>query len=152
MAPSRATPHPDPLILTGVVLGAIGYAMPWFRIGSRQWFFSGWGFVTEGGGWTLWTFAFLLAALIAAVWAGGNGGAAVTALVATLGAIVLAVVVVSASLADGSPGGVLDIEFGLGVPVMAIGLGLATAGAISAIAHEAAAEAEDRIRRRYFPA
>jgi hypothetical protein len=153
VATSRATPHPDPFLLMGVIVAAVGYALPWFRLGSRQWFYSGWGFVADdGGGWTLWTFAFLLLALVASLWAGANLGAAVASLAGMIGATIFAVLVMAASLADGAGGDdVADIELGLGIPVFAIGAGLAIAGGAVAIAGESAHVAVEQLRRRHFP-
>jgi hypothetical protein len=149
---SPRRPAPDPGLIAGVVVAAIGYVLPWFRLGRREWWYSGWGFVAEdGGGWTLWVFLLLAAALAAGVWARENQVAAALGLTALVGALLFAATVVAASLAEaGDVGGVAGIELGLGIPLMAIGFGLGIAGVVVSISAISAAEAEDAIRRRYF--
>lgn len=134
-------PAPDGLVLTGALLSLAGYLLPWFRVQSGySWSFSGWAYasLSSGGGWTLITFGWLGVALIAALWARRSATAALTAVVSGVGGQVFALVVVAASFAEfrgarGSINWIADLPFGIGLPVLALGLGLLVGGGMRAM-------------------
>lgn len=127
--------------LDGAMLGATlltlaGYLLPWFKVSSgHRWSYSGWGYasLSTGGGWTLTTFAFIVVALVASFWARTVTAAAMTALTAAIGTLVMALTVVAASFGNIGPrdnsNAVAERPFGIGLPLLAIGLGLLIATA-----------------------
>ncbi|QJU53492.1 hypothetical protein SCB71_09570 [Herbiconiux sp. KACC 21604] len=149
----RALPSPSAGLIAAVVLAAIGYLLPWFKGARAEWWYSGWRYLTQSdGGWTTITLVLLAAALVAAVWAGEGDLPAVLALTTLVAALVVAVLVVAASIAaigsiEGSDS-VAELDFGIGVPVMAVGFGLGVATGCHAIASAVAADTEARIRAR----
>lgn len=141
-------------LLAGTVVATGGYLLPWFKPDADHgWWYSGLEYATAsgGGGWTLWTFVFLAIALVAAVWAGGNEIAASVSLIATVAASVFAISVVAVSLADrpDSPflSDVAGMPFGVGLPLLAVGLGISLVAGIYAIASLLVSELESRLRR-----
>ena len=139
--PVSLRPAPDGLIIFGASLGLCGYLLPWFRMQSGYaWSFSGleYASLSSGGGWTLFTFAWLAVALIAGMWARASMGAAITAIVGAVGALMFALVVVAASFAEfreqGSINWIAELPFGVGLPVMAAGFGVLLAAGVRAIA------------------
>jgi hypothetical protein len=139
-----------------VVVAAGGYLLPWFKEQpGYDWWYSGTEYIRsgEGGGWTLWTIVFLIAALVAAVWAGGSEVAAGLSVVAGIAAAVFAMTGVAAGLAAIGAGShtmseVTQLPFSIGLPLMAVGFGIIIASGIGAIASVVAAQAEERMRRR----
>ena len=128
-------------MLIGSLLATAGYLLPWFKRSSfYDWWFSGWSYasLSTGGGWTLFTFGWLVVALAASLWAGRSVAAAMTGLVAAAGAAILAVAVVALSFAmipeRDSLNGVAVLPFGPGLPALGAGLGLIVAGGVRAIA------------------
>lgn len=144
-APNSFRPSPDGLVVTGALIGLAGYLLPWFKIQSGySWSFSGWAYasLSSGGGWTLLTVAWLAAALIAGLRARVSASAAVTAVVAGVGALLFALAVVAASFAEfrggvGSINWIAELPFGIGLPVLALGLGLLLAGGMRAMVRTA---------------
>ncbi|WP_189021541.1 hypothetical protein [Micromonospora yangpuensis] len=139
--PDRRLPGFDGSMLTGALLTLFGYLIPWFKQSPRyQWSYSGWNYasLSSGGGWTLWTFVFILAAIVASFWARTILGAAMTALTAAVGTLVFSLAVVAASFGAigerSSSNAVADMPFGLGLPLLAVGLGLLVATACRDIA------------------
>ncbi|MEU1808264.1 hypothetical protein [Micromonospora aurantiaca (nom. illeg.)] len=131
----------DGLMLFAALLTLAGYLLPWFRQSpGHHWWYSGWEFATlsGGGGWTLWTFAFVLVAVGASFWARDAAEVAMIALAAAIGTLVMSLAVVAASF--GSAGSrdnlnaVTDMPFGAGLPFLAVGLGLLIATACRDIA------------------
>ncbi|WP_084742424.1 hypothetical protein [Cryptosporangium aurantiacum] len=134
-------PKPDIAMVLGALFALAGYLMPWFKLGDDyEWWFSGWSYagLSSGGGWTLFTFVWLAVALGAALWAGGSAAAAMTGLVATAGTLVMSSAVVAVSFAmvpeKDALNPVANLPFGLGLPVLGIGLGLLLAGGCRATA------------------
>ncbi|AGL21486.1 hypothetical protein [Actinoplanes sp. N902-109] len=130
---------PDAGIIVGVVLTVAGYLLPWFRLESRfEWWYSGWRYLSEGAGWTWWVFVWLALALIGGLWAGNSLGAATAAVVGTVAAAVFIVSTVAFSFAqydiDAGISWAKDMPFGIGLPVLAVGLGLLLANGVRAIA------------------
>lgn len=128
-------------MLFAALLALAGYLLPWFRVSSGySWSYSGWSYasLSTGGGWTLITFAFLLVALVAAFWSRTVVAAAMTALTAAIGTLVMALAVVAASFANIGPrdnsNAVAERPFGIGLPLLAIGVGLLIATACRDIA------------------
>ncbi|WP_116949945.1 hypothetical protein [Jiangella endophytica] len=101
--------------------------------------YSGWAYasLSSGGGWTLLTPGFLAVAVVGGPWAGRSVSAATWALVGVVGAGVLALAVVAASFSHVSEGSAINylagMPFGVGLPLLAAGLGLALAGGCRAI-------------------
>ena len=134
-------PSPAPAVLVGTILMTAGYLLPWFRRSdSYEWSYSGWSYATlsNGGGWTNITFVFLLVSFVAAVWAGRSHAAAMWAVTAVVGAGSLALCVVAASFSNipdrGYTNYLTDLPFGVGIPLLAAGFGLATASGVVALA------------------
>ena len=134
-------PAPDGLVVLGALLSLAGYLLPWFRIQSGySWSFSGWAYasLSSGGGWTLITLGWLAVALVAALWARASAAAALTAVVAGVGGLVFALAVVAASFAEfrggvGSSNWIAELPFGIGLPILALGLGLLLGGGMRAM-------------------
>jgi hypothetical protein len=150
--PRRSRPVPSVGLIGGVVVAVVGYLLPWFADGPSGWF-SGILYLRQGwdAGWTLWPLVFFAVALVAAVWAGGSDAAAVISLTASVVAGVYAVCVIAASLvATGVDSfiAVMDLQFTVGMPILAAGLGIAIAAGCHTLAASVVAELEDRIRRR----
>lgn len=150
----RRRPVPSVGLLAGTVVATAGYLLPWFKPDAdRGWWYSGLEYATAsgGGGWTLWTFVFLALALIAAIWAGGNEVAASISLIATVAAAVFATFVVAVSLADrpDSPflSDIAGMPFGVGLPILAVGLGISLVAGCYAIASLLITHLESRLRR-----
>ncbi|SCL31045.1 hypothetical protein [Micromonospora inyonensis] len=127
-------------MLVATLLTLAGYLLPWFRKGSGYaWSFSGWAYasLSDGGGWTLLTFGWLLVAGGAALLARGSTAAAMTGVVAAMGTLVTSLAVVAASFAvvgeQTALNPVAQLPFGVGLPVMATGLGLLLATSCRAI-------------------
>ena len=101
------------------------------------------GSLSTGGGWTLLTVAWLLLAAGASLWAGRNVVAAMIGVIAAVGAMMFALAVVVASFGSigeqDSLNGLAGLSFGIGLPLLAGGLGLVLASAIRAIARDEAA-------------
>lgn len=133
-------PAPDAAVLAGSLIAVAGYLLPWFRQDGYSWSYSGWAYasLSSGGGWTLLTLGFLAVAVVAGLWAGRSVSAAMWALVGVVGAGVLALAVVAASFSHVDEGSALnylaELPFGIGLPLLAAGLGLALAGGCRAIA------------------
>src|SRR5687768_14367702 len=134
-------PTPDVAMVGGALAATAGYLLPWFKRGeSYEWFYSGWGYasLSSGGGWTLTTFFWLLLALATSLWAGRNTAAAMLGVVGGVGATVFALAVVAASFASiperDSINYVASLPQGVGLPVLAGGLGLLLAGGCRAVA------------------
>lgn len=128
-------------MLAGALVAAAGYLLPWFKQSSSyDWWFSGWEFasLSTGGGWTLITLAWLAVAVLASLWAGRSTTAAMWGVVGAVGAAVFAVAVVAASFAaipeQSSINYLAEVPIGVGLPLLAGGLGLLLAGACRAIA------------------
>ena len=133
-------PAPDAAVVVGALLSLAGYLLPWFRLQSGySWSFSGWAYasLSTGGGWTLITFVWIAVALIAGLWARRSSGAAMVAVVGAICGLFFALAVVAVSFAEfrerGSLNWVGEMPFGVGLPVLAAGLGLAVAGGVRAI-------------------
>ncbi|RFS43478.1 hypothetical protein D0Q02_27515 [Micromonospora craniellae] len=131
----------DGVMLLATMLTLFGYLLPWFRQSSRsRWSYSGWEYasLSTGGGWTLWTFAFLLVAVVVSFWARTAVEAAMTALAAGIGALVMILAVVAASFGNigrrDDLNSIAELPFGLGLPLLAVGLGLLIATACRDIA------------------
>lgn len=144
-------PAPDATVIAGALVSLGGYVLPWFRLqNGYEWSFSGWAYasLSTGGGWTLITFGWLAVALIAGVWARASSGAAMTAVVGAVGALVFALSVVAVSFVEfpeqGSLNWVGKMPFGIGLPLLALGLGVLFAGAVRAVVRTAASEATAR--------
>ncbi|WP_341716849.1 hypothetical protein QQG74_23160 [Micromonospora sp. FIMYZ51] len=142
------TPQTSTLRLFAVDVGMLvatlttlfGYLMPWFSRSERAlWSFSGWEYasLSDGGGWTLLTFGWLVLAAGAALCARRSMVAAMTGMVAAVGTLVTALAVVAASFAmlgeASSLNAVVERPFGIGLPVMAAGVGLLLATSCRAI-------------------
>ena len=132
-------PAPDAAIITGVLLTTVGYLLPWFRVTPRfEWWYSGSRYVSEGAGWTWWVYVCLGLTLVAALWAGDSLGAAMAATTAGVATALFAVAVVAFSFAQYKVGqGIAwaqTMPFGIGLPVLAAGLGLLAAACIRAVA------------------
>jgi hypothetical protein len=133
-------PVPDAAVLAGSLIAVAGYLLPWFNQDGYAWSYSGWAYasLSSGGGWTLLTLAFLAVAVVAGLWAGRSLTAAMWSVVGTAGAGVFALAVVAASFSHVSEGSALNylasMPFNLGLPLLAVGLGLALAGSCRAIA------------------
>ncbi|AEB46380.1 hypothetical protein [Micromonospora maris] len=141
----------DTGMLVATLVTLVGYLMPWFKRNRAMWSFSGWEYasLSSGGGWTLITFAWLLLAAGAALWAGRSVVAAMTGMVAAVGTLVNALAVVAASFAmlgeQSSLNAVAERSFGVGLPIMAAGIGLLLATSCRAIVRCHLSEAaEDR--------
>jgi hypothetical protein len=148
--PRPLKPAPDYAMLAGSVAAILGYLLPWFKRGdSYEWWFDGWAYasLSNGGGWTLLTFAFLLVALVASLWARRRLAAAMWGVVGAVGSMVFALALVAASFATiperDSLNYVTDFPFGIGLPLLALGLGLLIAGGVRAIARAAVATDEE---------
>ncbi|MFI7026241.1 hypothetical protein ACIBMZ_26340 [Micromonospora sp. NPDC049900] len=131
----------DGVMLLATMLILVGYLLPWFRQSPRHlWWYSGWEYasLSTGGGWTLWTFAFLLVAVVTSFWARTVVEAAMAALAAGIGTLVMACAVVAASFGNigrrDNLNSVAELPFGLGLPLMAVGLGLLIATACRDVA------------------
>ncbi|MEV0328768.1 hypothetical protein AB0H63_20310 [Micromonospora echinospora] len=127
-------------MLVATLLTLAGYLLPWFRKGDGYaWSFSGWAYasLSDGGGWTLLTFGWLLVAGGAALLARGSTAAAMTGVVAAVGTLVTSLAVVAASFAvvgeQTALNPVAQLPFGVGLPVLAAGLGLLLATSCRAI-------------------
>ncbi len=138
---STLKPTPDAAMLTGSLLAVAGYVLPWFKVSpSFDWSFSGWEYATlsSGGGWTLWTFGWLAMALLASLWAKSSGTAATVGLVGGLGTAVFSLALVAASFSSlperESINHLAEVPMGVGLPLLAIGLGLLVAGGCRSIA------------------
>ena len=132
-------PAPDAAIITGVLLTAVGYLLPWFRLTPRyEWWYSGTRYLSEGAGWTWWVYVCLGLTLVAALYAGTSLDAAMAATVAGGASALFAVAVVAFSFAqyngDRRIDWAQDMPFGIGLPVLAVGLGLLAAACVRAIA------------------
>jgi hypothetical protein len=133
-------PKPDAAMLWGSLVALVGYLLPWFKVeSSYKWSYSGWAYVREGpgSGWTLVTFAWLLLAIVASLWARRSVAAAMTGVVGAVGVTVFAVLAVAASFAEVPEERVKSITaypLGIGLPLLALGLGLLLAGGCRAIA------------------
>lgn len=133
-------PAPDAALLAGSLIGVAGYLLPWFNQDGYAWSYSGWAYasLSSGGGWTLLTLGFLAVAVVASLWAGRSLTAAMWGIVGTVGAGVFALAVVAASFSHVSEGSALNylagMPFNVGLPLLAVGLGLALAGGCRAIA------------------
>lgn len=142
--PAPARPAPDAGMLSGALLASAGYLLPWFkRADSYDWWYSGWGYasLSDGGGWTLLTFGWLAVAVGAGLWARRSAAAAMTGMVAAVGALVTGLAVIAASFATIGEQDALNpmahLPFGVGLPVLALGLGLLTAASCRAIVRTA---------------
>ncbi|MER5458304.1 hypothetical protein ABT008_26395 [Micromonospora sp. NPDC002389] len=109
----------DGVMLFATMLTLFGYLLPWFRQSPRhQWWYSGWEYASRstGGG-----------------WARTVVEAAMAALAAGIGTLVMTVAVVAASFGNigrrDNLNSVAELPFGLGLPLMAVGLGLLIAAA-----------------------
>jgi hypothetical protein len=138
--PGRSLFAVDGGMLVATLLTLAGYLLPWFRKGSGYaWSFSGWAYasLSDGGGWTLLTFGWLLLAGGAALLAGRSVAAAMTGVVAAVGTLVISLAVVAASFAvvgeQTALNPVAQLPFGVGLPVLATGLGLLLATSCRAI-------------------
>ncbi|GIJ23931.1 hypothetical protein [Micromonospora lutea] len=127
-------------MLVATLIALVGYLMPWFRPRrSALWSFSGWEYasMSNGGGWTLITFAWLALAAGAALWARTVLAAAMTGVVAAIGTLVNAMAVVAASFGTLGERSALDyvteLPFEAGIPIMAAGIGLLLATSCRAI-------------------
>lgn len=134
----------------GVLVATAGYLLPWFRPDDGyEWWFSGLEYATlsSGGGWTLWVFVLLGLALVSSLWAAANPEGAIVSAAASFAAAFVAALVVAASFSSlpssGAINSIAEIPFGVGIPVMGIGFGLAIAGAI---AHTTAPAVDARLR------
>lgn len=151
----RRRPVPSIGLLAGTLVALGGYLLPWFKADpSYGWWYSGLGYATDvtgGGGWTLWTFVFLALALVTAVWAGDSDVAAGVSVVSTVVAGVFAFTVVAASLAASSGledrQSVVDLPFGFGIPLMAVGFGSSLVAGTFSLASMLVRDAEARLRR-----
>jgi hypothetical protein len=139
-------PSPDYAMLCGAIAATLGYLLPWFKQSdSYEWWFHGWGYasLSNGGGWTLMTFVFLGLALVASLWAGRSAAAAMGGTVAAIASLVFALAVVAASFSAvperSSINYITRFPFGIGIPLLAVGLGLLVAGGARAIARTATA-------------
>ncbi|WP_203417164.1 hypothetical protein [Jiangella ureilytica] len=142
-------PAPDAALLAGSLIAVAGYLLPWFSQDGYAWSYSGWAYasLSSGGGWTLLTLAFLAVAVVASLWAGRSLAAAMWSVVGTAGAGVFAPAVVAASFSHVSEGSALNylasMPFDIGLPLLAVGLGLALAGGCRAIAVAVLREARE---------
>ncbi|RKR90613.1 hypothetical protein BDK92_4991 [Micromonospora pisi] len=128
-------------MLGGSLIALLGYLVPWFKqSGSYDWSYSGWGYasLSNGGGWTLVTFAWLLLAFVASLWAGRSLAAAMTGVVGAVGAAFFALAVVAASFASipeqTNTNYITEFPVNIGLPLLAGGLGLLFAGGCRAVA------------------
>lgn len=128
-------------MLGGSLTALLGYLVPWFKQSdSYGWSYSGWGYasLSNGGGWTLMTFAWLLLAFVASLWAGRSLAAAMTGVVGAVGAAFFALAVVAASFASipeqTNTNYITDLPVNIGLPLLAGGLGLLFAGGCRAVA------------------
>ncbi|MGW4946796.1 hypothetical protein ACWEOZ_35010 [Actinoplanes sp. NPDC004185] len=132
-------PAPDAAIITGVLLTAVGYLLPWFRLTPRfEWWYSGTRYLSEGAGWTWWVYVFLGLTLVAGLWARTSLDAAMAATAAGVASALFAAAVVAFSFAqydvDKGITWAQDMPFGIGLPVLATGLGLLAAACVRAVA------------------
>ncbi|WP_428965116.1 hypothetical protein [Micromonospora fluostatini] len=130
----------DGVMLTAALIALGGYLLPWFKQSPRyQWWYSGWEYasLSTGGGWTLWTFAWILLAVVVSFWAGDSVPAAMTGVVAGVGTLVFSLAVVAASFGAVGERSALNpvagMPFGIGLPVLATGAGLLLAAGCRAI-------------------
>ncbi|WP_322411332.1 hypothetical protein [Microbacterium invictum] len=151
MAPSRARLSPDIGLLAGVILTTLGYLLPWFRLGRREWFTSGLHLLGEGGGWAILPLVLLGVALVAALFAQSSAAAATVSLGSATAASFLVVIVVAAALVEGGVGDVVEMTVSVGLILMALGIGLTVVAGIFAIASLVADSAVERLRARHFP-
>jgi hypothetical protein len=135
------TLKPDYVMLCGTLAALVGYLLPWFKRSSFYlWSYSGWGYasLSNGGGWTLLTFAWLAMAMVASLWAGRSLAAAMWGVVGAVGSAVFALAVVAASFAAiperDSSNYITEYPFGAGLPILAGGLGVLLASGMRAIA------------------
>lgn len=140
----------DATVLAGAGLGLAGYLLPWFNQPGYSWSYSGWEYasLSTGGGWTLLTIVALVTAAGAGLWARTDETAAMTAMTAAIAAVVLASAVVAASFAtigeQTALNPVASLPFGVGLPLLAAGLGLLCAAACRAVARTASRPTRDR--------
>ncbi|MEU7615315.1 hypothetical protein AB0M91_03865 [Micromonospora rifamycinica] len=127
-------------MLAGSLITLLGYLTPWFRKqDGYSWSYSGWAYasLSDGGGWTLLTFGWLLLALGAALFARHSVTAAMTGVVAAVGTLVTSLAVVAASFStmgeQTALNPVAQLPFGIGLPILAAGLGLLLATSVRAI-------------------
>ncbi|WP_434739787.1 hypothetical protein [Micromonospora sp. SH-82] len=139
--PGRRLAGLDGVMLFAAVLSIAGYLLPWFQRSPRhRWWYSGWEYLTlsSGGGWTWWPLAFLAVVVVTSFWARSAFEAAMAALAAGVGALVLTLAVVAASFGGigerSSLNSVTDLPFGIGLPTLGVGLGLVIATACRDIA------------------
>ncbi|MFC7247793.1 hypothetical protein ACFQO7_35470 [Catellatospora aurea] len=119
-------------VTTGAALALLGYLLPWFKKrDSYQWWYSGWDYatLTGGGGWTLVALVLLLLALVASFWTRRSKAATVVCLTGSVAGGFWSAAVVAASFSTmgerSSLNGLAQLPFGVGMPLLALGLGLA---------------------------
>jgi len=139
-AASPWKPAPSAGVLAGIVVATIGYLLPWFKLQEGySWWVSGLEYLTlsTGGGWTIWTLPMLALALIAGLYAGRSAVAGGVALVGVVAAAFLALVVVAGSFAlvpaPSALNTITELPFAIGIPLMAVGFGIAAVGGVVAV-------------------
>ena len=131
---------PDSLIIVSSVVACFGYLLPWFQISDDyRWWYSGWNYTTseDGAGWTWLIYVWLAVTLLGGLWARRHVAAAMTTMVATIGAMIFSTVLVGVSLArtgQSNLDDVTEMRLGFGLPILVIGFGLLLAAAVRAIA------------------
>ncbi|MFY1596366.1 hypothetical protein [Micromonospora sp. WMMD737] len=135
-APAWYRPMPDVLLLVGTSTALLGYLIPWFRASERHlWSYSGWGYLSVGGGWTTWVVLLLVTAIGASLWARRAVQFAQLAVGAAVAGMFLAGAVVAVSLGAlperSHINWVVELPFGMGLPLMAVGFGTVVAGALA---------------------
>jgi hypothetical protein len=132
---------PDATMLAGSLLALVGYMLPWFKVkSSYHWFYSGWAYVRQGpgSGWILWTLVWLLLAIVASLWARRSVTFAMAGMVGAVGVAVFTLFLVAASFAkipEESVKSITEYPLAIGLPVLALGLGMQVAGGCRTIVY-----------------
>ncbi|MBV1851271.1 hypothetical protein [Catellatospora tritici] len=118
-------------VAAGAGLALAGYLLPWFKKQDGYlWWYSGWEYadLSNGGGWTLVAIGLLCVSLLTGFWTGRSRAATVGCLVSGIAGAFWSAAVIAASFSTmgerSSLNGLTELPFGIGMPLLAAGLGL----------------------------
>lgn len=139
MTTDNPLPSAQPLMVAGASVALAGYLLPWFKASpGKRWWYSGSHYFSlgEGGGWTALAVVALVVAIGASFWAARHPVAHALAVVGGGAGAFLAAAVVAVSFGTlpsrDSNNWIVELPFGVGLPLLALGLGLFAAGALHA--------------------